>query len=341
METPLTLLQIVQTAMGEMGLVEPAVVIGSTDVQVQQIYRLVNRELTELQQDKEWTVLQAEFNLHVAQPIITTGDTTLNSYQIINIPTTAGVNANTFVCNAGNIPVAARVVSVDSNTQVTLSEPATGTQTGVTCTFARDTYAEPPDFSRFINQTWWDRTNRWSLLGPDSPQVDQWHRSGIVTIGPRRHFRQIGPVIPGGFSGDFNNDFSSDFSSTILRNNYRLWPPPGTLDTPIDLAFEYISNWVVINPFTQTGQTTFLADTDYTVLSAQAIIMGVKWRYFQIKGWDYAPLQAEAVDFVNRLYANDGGNKTLSLAPMRQNLFITSSNVQDGSYPGPSGPNSS
>lgn len=339
-----TLLSMVQTCCDELGLNRPSIVVGSTDTQVRQIYAMFNREVKEMQKDKDWTALQAEYDLHVAQPVTTTGNVTQGAYQITGIPSTAGIQPFLFVCNAGNIPVAARVVSVDNATQVTLSEPATGTQTGVSCVFAQDTYPEPPDFDRFINQTWWDRTNRWSLLGPDSPQVDQWHRSGIVTIGPRRHFRQIGPQIPSAYAGDFNSDFGSDFNASLSGYNYRLWPPPGALDTPIDLVFEYVSKWAVITvdlaSNAVTGSPTFVTDNDMSVLDGDALIMGAKWRYWQIKGFDYQALQAEQIDFVNRLYANDGGNKTLSLAPMRQNLFISSSNVQDGFFPGPIGPNS-
>jgi hypothetical protein len=342
----LTLLQIVQTAYAELGFNPPAVVANSTDLQVKQMFALVNRNLAQLVLEKEWTCLQAEYDLHVAQPITTTGDTTLNSYQIANIPSTTGIQPYSWVCNAGNIPVAARVRAVNDANTVTLTEPATGTEAGVSCVFAQDTYPEPDDFGRFINQTWWDRTNRWSLLGPDSPQVDQWHRSGVVTIGPRRHFRQVGPAIPQAYLGDFSgSDFSgSDFSVGTGggRNyNYRLWPPPGALDTPIDLVFEYISIWSVISPTLSIGQSKFVADTDFCVLNGDAMIMGAKWRLFQVKGFDYQPLQQEYMDFVETLYASDGGNKTLSLSPLRQNLFISSSNVQDGNFPGAIGPNAS
>ncbi len=342
-----TLVQIVQQAYGELGFPPPASVAASTDLQVVQLHYLINRDLQTLILEKEWTCLQKEYDLHVGQPITTTGDTTLNSYQITNIPDTTGIVAWNWVVNAGNIPVASRVAAVVNGTTVTLTQPATATETGVSCVFAQDTYPEPEDFGRFINQTWWDRTNRWALLGPDSPQVDQWHRSGVVTIGPRRHFRQIGPQLPAAYTGDFS---ATDFSSTDFQTggsggiayNYRLWPPPGALDTPINIVFEYISNRPVISPSNNfVQQNRLLVDTDFAVISGDALVMGAKWRLFQIKGYDYQPLQQECIDFVETLYASDGGNKTLSLSPMRQNMFITSSNVQDGNFPGPLGPNAS
>lgn len=332
-----SLLSIVQTICDELGLNRPSVVVNSTDLQVRQIFSLVNRSLRSLQQEYDWTTLQTEYDLHVGQPILTTGTLTQSLYTVTSIPSTVGIQAQLWVCSAEFVPVAARVVSVDSATQVTLSEPATGSVAGTPVTFSRDTYPEPIDFDRFINQTWWDRTNRWSLMGPDSPQIDQWHRSGVVTIGPRRHFRQIGAV---GAAGDFNSDFGPDFSVAGLLKNYRIWPPPGALDTPIDLVFEYITRNAVWSK-TGAGQTTFLADTDFPIIDPNLLILDTKWRFFAIKGLDYAAMQQEARDYIDRSYANDGGAKTLSLPSPRGSIFISPGNVQDGNFPGPMGPNMS
>lgn len=331
----MNLLQIVQTACAEMGIQIPAVVVGSTDLQTTQIYALVNRVSRELQQEYDWTALQVEYDLNVTQPIVTAGDIAEGSYQITNIPSTLGLSPQLFVVNGQFLPTNTRLVSVDSLTQVTISQPATGTFANTPLTFAQDTYPEPGDFDRFINETWWDRTNRWALIGPDSPQIDQWHRSGVVTIGPRRHFRQIGAIGEGvvGFSSGFSSGFNS-FNPPL--KNYRLWPPPGTNDTPINLVFEYISQNYVLS-INGTPQASFLADTDFTVLDPHAIILGTKAEFFRIKGWDYASMQQEYVDYVNRKYSNDGGNKTLNMATSRYGVFISPSNVPDGGWPGPIG----
>ena len=232
MAQPLTLLQIVNTALDELGLSRTSIVVNSTDVQIRRLYALINRDLNEQVKDKQWTALQTEFDLHVGQPTTTTCNTSQNSYQITNIPDTSTLMAGLFVCNAQNIPVDSRVASVDTPNQVTLTQPATGNGTNVPCVFAQDTYALPPSYDRFQMQTWWDRTNRWSLLGPDSPQIDQWHRSGVVTIGPRRHFR----IIPGFQGADFSIDFGPDFNTSLFSYAFRIWPPPGATDTPIDIA---------------------------------------------------------------------------------------------------------
>jgi hypothetical protein len=78
----------------------------------------------------------------------------------------------------------------------------------------------------------------------------------------------------------------------------------------------------------------FTADTDTSLLDDQALILGCKWRMWQIKGFDYAPMQAEYVDYVNRQRARDGGMPDLSMTRRSYPYLITSANVQDGNFPG-------
>jgi hypothetical protein len=311
----LNLLQIVQAVTTELGLVSPTAVAGSGDLQINQLQSLVNRSGDALKRAHNWTCLQQLFTLNVAAPIITTATTLGGSAILSNIPTTAGLTAETFCVAAANLPVAARILSVDSINQVTLDMVATGTGTtpGVVVTFAKDTYPEPTLFDRFINGTAWDRTNRWQLIGPDSPQMDEYHRSGIVTTGPRRHFRQTGSLAAG---------------------NYRLWPPPGTTDTPFQIAWEYITLGWCTN-LAGTPQTALLLDTDVPLLDSQAIIMDVKWRFLQAKGIPTAAsMQSEAVDYIGPLIARDGGAPTLNAGRRFQPYLIGSWQVPDGNWPG-------
>jgi hypothetical protein len=311
----LNLLQIVQAVTTELGLVSPTAVAGSGDLQINQLQSLVNRSGDALKRTHNWTALQQLFTLNVAAPIITTATTLGGSPILSNIPTTAGLTAETFCAAAANLPVAARILSVDSINQVTLDMVATGTGTtaGVVVTFAKDTYPEPALFDRFINGTGWDRTNRWQLIGPDSPQMDEYHRSGIVTTGPRRHFRQTGSLAAG---------------------NYRLWPPPGTTDTPFQIAWEYITHGWCTNA-AGTPQTSLLLDTDVPLLDSQAIIMDVKWRFLQAKGIPTAAsMQSETVDYIGQLIARDGGAPTLNAGRRFQPYLIGSWQVPDGNWPG-------
>src|SRR6185437_13837938 len=310
----LTLLQIVQAVTGELGLVQPAIVNGATNLQTVQLLSLVNRCGDSLKRDHEWTMLQSLFTLDVTAPTVTTGNVSVGSPVITNIPDTSAITAETFVVTGSDLPVAARVLSVDSPTQVTMDMVATGTVSNTTLTFAKDTYPEATDFDRFINGTAWDRTNRWALLGPDSPQLDEYHRSGIVTTGPRRHFRQVGNLVAG---------------------TYRLWPAPQLIDTPFQIAWEYLSlNWVRENGGA-TLAASMVNDDDTPLLDSQALILGTKWRFLEAKGIPTAAsMQVEYRDYVEQLKGRDGGAPTLNMGRRFEPYLLSPWNVQDANWPG-------
>jgi hypothetical protein len=152
-----TLLQIIQTAQGELGLAQCTTVTGATDQTTIQMYGYANQEIEELRQRHSWTALQKEYNLVVNPPVITTGNVALNSAVISNIPNTANLLANYMMVAGSSIPAAARIASVDSPTQITMTMEATGAATGTALTFSQDTYPEPSDFNSFLNRTWWDQ----------------------------------------------------------------------------------------------------------------------------------------------------------------------------------------
>lgn len=318
-----TLLQIINAVQQELALPQSSTIIGnSTDATATQLLGFAQLEIEELAKAKEngWTALTFQYNLAVNPPLDTTGVTALDSAVITGIPSTATLAANNFYVSGTNIPQGARIVSVDSATQVTLDMLATGAGAIDDLQFAQDTYPEPDNFNFFISDTWWDRTNRWQLLGPSSPQEDQWHLSGIVATGPRRFFRQVGPYA----------------------NNYRIWPPPAEITEPLQLVFEYISNAPIREA---VGSTTFLqywtADTNLPILDDRAIIMGIKWRFWEQKGLNWLSKRKEYDDYVSRLISRDGGNTKMSLVNRPPSIYVTPQNVQDGYYPGPSGPNMS
>lgn len=317
-----TLLEIIQTAQAELGLPQATTVIGNTDPTTAQMLAFANAELDELRQSNEsgWTALQFEFNLVVQVPLNTTGNVTINSPIITNIPNTSTLSANNFYVSGSYIPQGARILSVDSATQVTLTMEATGTEVGSSLNFARDTYPIPTDLDWFQNNTWWDRTNRWQLVGPDSPQQSQFQLSGIVATGPRRHFRQIGP-------------YSSDM---------RLWPAPAEISNPLQLVWEYMSNnGVRVNGSATNFSRYFANDNDTPILDDRSIILGIKWRFWEQKGFNWVAKKSEYDSYVNRLQARDGASPTLNLVKSVYPLLITPANVQDGYFPGPVGPNMS
>ena len=178
-----------------------ASIASSSDAIDQQMMALINQLGDELQEQHSWTAQQTENVITTEVAVSTTGDLTEGSAVITNIPATSALEATTWVVTGTGLVPSARIVSVDSATQITMSEEATDTQAGVALLFAKDTYAIPVDFQSYVSTTWWDRSNRWELLGPTSPQMDQALRSGIVTTSPRRNWRQVGGFLAPGASG--------------------------------------------------------------------------------------------------------------------------------------------
>lgn len=311
-----TALKIVQAVVNELGLPAVTFVTNNTNTTVRQIMALLNRSGDELYQSPSygWTQSQQLAVINIETPVITTGDTTAGSQIISNVGTTAGVVANYFAITGNSLVTSTRVIEVIDATTIRVDQPATQTVIGENLVMARDTYARPDDFGWFIDRTMWDRTNRWELIGPVSPQTDEYNRSGVVTTGPRRRWRQIG----------------------LPETCWRLWPPPtASGDYPATLTFEYVwKTWAMDASGAPIEELS--ADDDVPIIDAQALILATKWRLWQAKEFNYAAMQAEYLDYVDRLKSRDGGAADLSLAkPMQSPILITPASVPDGFWPGP------
>lgn len=304
-----TWLQIVQAVTTEMGLgTSPGTVAAAQDDQTRQIGALVNRCGDMLLRQREWIALQAEWTIAVAPPVILAGTLTAGSAVVTGLSSTAGLVAGRFAVSGQYVTQAARVQSVDGPAQITMTEPATAAG-AVPLTFAQDVYEAPADMLASINRTHWDRSRRWELVGPMSPQEDQWVRSGIVATGPRRRYRFVG-------RGDAS---------------FRIWPPPTALDAPAALAFEYISaHWA------QTAggvpKARLDADTDTCVFPDDIMVMGAKWLWLQSKGMEYAAMRDDWLRAVEHADATDGGSPTLDLAGSNWPILIGPGNVPDTGY---------
>lgn len=335
----LSILQMVQRAQAELGLPQSSSVVGTSDATATQMFALANRVLDELRRCNPtgWTAMQFEYNLVVPIPVTATGNLDSAYTDVITgVPSLVGVQPDYFAVAGPNLPQAARVLSITQPpvitltpaqywsftsptimgaSAVTLSMEATNPAAieGGTFTFAQDTFPEPAGFDWFQNRTMWDRTNQWELIGPDSPQVNQRELSGVVPTTPRRHYRQVGP----------------------FADNWRIWPPPFEIKAPLQLVFEYMStNAVNTGGDRSTFAEYFTTNSDTCLLDDQAIIMGIKWMFWEIKGMgSYVTLQNRWLDYVDRLIARDGSAPTLKLNRSYSNGLISSDSVQDGNFP--------
>lgn len=309
----MTFLEIVTAACEELGLTAPSTLEGTTDLQITQLKALTNRDCQGMYRQHDWTSLQVEYIVNVEEPTETTGDVTEGSAVISNIPDTTGLDTSYAVSGEGQ-PQAQRIAEVLSSTSVRCEMLSTATATTTDITFAKDTYDIPTDFDRYIGTTWWDRTNHWRLIGPDSPQMYQYIRSGIFATGPRVRWSQTGK----------------------RPTAWRIWPPPTGENTPDALVWMYISkNWVAKADGSYSDK--MLLDSDEPLLDPQAVTLGVKWRFWQIKGFssEAVEMQAEYVDLVSSLMARDGGIPDLWLNRRSGPFLIGMDNVRDGNWPGP------
>lgn len=315
-----TALEICQNAANELGLPEITTVFGAAaDATGRQMGALLNRVCKELNADYEWTRSMREQTFYLEEPTELAGNLTAGSKIITGISSTSGLSNAYAVQNVdstdeANLLQASRIVSVDSATQVTLNQAAIADGTAVDLQFVRDTYTLDSTFSRYISDTWWDRTNNWRLIGPISPQTDQWLLSGIVQSGPRRRWRQVGPG----------------------PSTWRIWPPPfSTGDAPAILSFEYMTLAFATD---EDGEyvETLTADTDEPIFPEHICTLGLKAYFWMTKGFDWEPLYRQFTSAASRAMSQDGAKPTLVLGDTRhRDNLIELANIQDGNWPGP------
>lgn len=305
----LNLLGLIGQVMGELGLKSLLSVIGNVDPQAVQFLALAKREGKEFYQmggrKGGWQALRGE-NIFTTNSLTTTGNTTLGSAVITNIPSTVGLAAGTWSISSGlGVATNARIVSVDSATQITVDQTSTATGTGVAIILGQDAYTLPSDFAYFQQLTWWDRTYRWQMFGPLTAQEWQVLKSGLSPVGPRRFFR-------------------------IMGNQFFIHPAPSASGQT--MVFEYFSNaWCQSNA--AAAQNTWLADTDYYSLDDDAFIMGLKWRFKAAKGLDYAQEIKDYTFACDRQIARDGGNKDLRTNVQAKDVYLLNyNNIPDTGF---------
>lgn len=310
-----SLLTLVQNACAELGLAVPGTVAGATDQQTVQIFALANAVGADLLTKSQWTALQTLAIINVEAPTVTTGTISDGAAYVYNMPSFPSGTVTNFILSGNGIPTSARGVEKATGpggTTCRIDSQCTADGTDIAITVSRDTYPVPADFDTFINDTQWDRGNHWRLQGPASPQFDEWLRSGIVTTGPRRWFRQVGRGL----------------------DVFRLWPPPGTNDVPGPLAYEYLSNYWAADA-SANPKAAFTADTDTCIFPDRTVVEGIKWRFFAAKGFDYSASFAIWQRQVDLAIARDGGSPTLNMTRRKWPFLISPANIADGNWFGP------
>ena len=296
-----TMLELVQQVTAELNLAVPTFVVGNQSQDVQQILALMNRAGYDLIKEHDWQALELEYRFYTTA--ITTTCTTTNGTQVLTaIPSTTGLD-NTYSIVGTNVPQDTYVDEVLSATSVSTTQQSSASSTGGTVTFSKTIYPLPDDYETITDNTHWDKTKHWQMLGPVDAQQWQWLKSGYISTGPRVRWR-------------------------ILGNEFQIWPPYNTQEY---LGFEYRSKgWA--RAADGTVKNSFTADSDTTVLDDSVIALLTKLKYFQIKSFDTTALLQDYQRYLNVAKANDKGSATLSFAPQPSAVLIGWANIPDTGY---------
>jgi len=295
------MLQLVQQVTAELNLAIPTYVQGNTNQDVQQILALMNRAGYDLVKEYDWQALELEYRFYT-QAITTSCNTTSGTQVLTAIPSTAGLD-NTYSIVGTAIPQDTYIDEVLGGTSVSTSQQSSSTTTGGSVTFSKTIYPLPPDYETITDNTHWDKTKHWQMLGPVDAQQWQWLKSGYISTGPRVRWR-------------------------ILGNTFQIWPPYNTQEY---LGFEYRSKgWAR----TAAGdvQNSFIQDTDTTVFDDTILVLATKLKYFQIKSFDTTALSQDYQRYLSVAKANDKGSATLSFAPQPSAVLIGWANIPDTGY---------
>ena len=303
-----TMLQLVQQATGELGLNVPSSVVGNTNTDVVQIYRLINACGYELQRKHEWQALTVEYRFTTVYYTYT-ADVTNGSTAMTAMSSTTGLTTNPtyFQVVGEGVQQDTYLSSVDSGTSsAVLSLAATGSATTGSYTFTQTKYAFPSDFDHLIDRTDWDKSQHWEMLGPESAQQWQWLKSGFISSGPRIRFRPLG-------------------------NLFQIWPAIGAAHV---LGFEYVSNAWAQATGGGAFKGSFTVDTDTCIWPDRLMVLFLKRKYWEIKGFDTTAIERDFDAELDLAKAHDAGSPTLSMNPRINSVLIGWENIPDANYGG-------
>ena len=295
------MLQLVQQVTNELGVPTPTTVAGNTNQDVIQILALMNASGYELLRKADWRELTQAYSFFTSYKT-TTGTYTTSALTITGIPSTASLDTTYMVVGTG-IPNATFITSVDSATQVTISNYSTSNVTAGTVYFQKVKYALPSDYDSIVPRTQWDKSKHWEMLGPESAQQWEWLLSGFISTGPRIRWR-------------------------LLGGYFQIWPGYSANE---NLGFEYRSKGWALSA-AGAVKNSFTVDTDTCIYPDRLVVLSTKLKYFQAKGFDTTALYRDYLTEFETSVAQDTSAANLSFAPRPGSVLIGWDNIPDSGY---------
>ena len=167
---------------------------------------------------------------------------------------------------------------------------------------AAQTGAIASDFDRFVDESFFNRTQKRPVFGPVSPQDWQFTQAVVATT-LTESFRVRGDSI-------------------------LITPTPNGTDT---YAYEYVSTqWCQSNG--GSGQSAWAADTDTGVLSEEVMTLGIVWRFLSAKGMNYSEHFRTYELQVADAFIRDGGKRRLNFGQRGMTGYSRPPYIQEGSW---------
>ena len=295
-----TMLQLVQQVTNELGVPTPTTVAGNTNQDVTQILALMNAGGYELLRKADWRELTIPYSFFTSYT--TTTGTYTTSALTVTVPSTAGLDTTYMVVGTG-LPNATFISSVDSATQVTLSNYSTSNVTNGTVYFQKVKYALPADYDSIVPRTQWDKSKHWEMLGPESAQQWEWLLSGFISTGPRIRWR-------------------------LLGGYFQIWPGYSANE---NLGFEYRSKGWALSA-AGAVKNSFTVDTDTCIYPDRLMVLSTKLKYFQAKGFDTTAIYRDYLTEFETSVGQDTSAANLSFAPRPGSVLIGWDNIPDSGY---------
>lgn len=295
-----TMIQLIQQCTNELGIPTPSTVAGNASQETVQLLALMNAAGYELLRRADWRELTRQHTFYT-EATTATGNWVNGVAAITGLASTAGLDTTYQVQGVG-IPNATYVTSVGP-TSVALNYQVTETQIGGQVIFQKVKYSMPADYYSTVNRTHWDKSKRWEMLGPESPQQWEWLLSGYISTGPRIRWRLLGQY-------------------------FQIWPGMNAGEL---LGFEYRSKgWAYgANGLVQNSMT---ADNDTCIYPDRVMVLMTKLKYFEAKGFDTTALYRDFLMELEAAVAQDTAAANLSFAPRPGTVLIGYDNIPDSGY---------
>ena len=295
-----TMVQLITECTQELGIPTPSTVAGNNSQDVVQLLALMNACGYELLRRADWRELTRQHTFYT-EATTATGSWAEGVAVITGLASTAGLDT-TYQVQGDGIPNATDITGVGP-TSVTINYQPTSTQVNAQVIFQKVKYDLPADYNSTVNRTHWDKSKRWEMLGPESPQQWEWLLSGYISTGPRIRWRLLGKY-------------------------FQIWPGMNGGEL---LGFEYRSRgWA--EAADGTPKNSFTADDDTCIYPDRLMVLGTKLKYFEAKGFDTTALYRDYLMEFDTAVAQDTAAANLSFAPRPGTVLIGYDNIPDSGY---------